>query len=101
MGGYFLYHSIGMFPGKAQRLASALSEVGALWGTADDVQWERSLQIRDQFLRRWHSLINAPAGTLTTAENVTTALHSLIGSLPDRHLAGRQLLIAADCFPSL
>ena len=46
-------------------------------------------------------LIGAPAGTLTTAENVTTALYSLIGSLPDRHLRGRKLLIAADCFPSL
>jgi selenocysteine lyase/cysteine desulfurase len=99
--GYFLYHSIGMFPGKAERVASALAELGRIWGTANDAQWERSLAIRNQFLARWCGLIGAPAGTMTTAENVTTALYSLVGSLPDRYLKGRKLLIAADCFPSL
>lgn len=99
--GYFLYHSIGMFPGKAERVADALARVAALWGTPDDAQWAQSLGIRQQFIARWSELIGAPAGTLTTAENVTTALYSLMGSLPDRHLKGRKLLIAADCFPSL
>ena len=99
--GYFLYHSIGMFPGKAERIAEALSRIATLWGTPDDAQWPQSLEIRRQFLARWRHLIGAPDGTLTTAENVTTALHSLIGALPDRYLYGRKLLIAADCFPSL
>jgi kynureninase len=99
--GYFLYHSIGMFPGKAERIAQALASVATLWGTPNDDQWEQSLAIRGHFIERWSSLIAAPAGTLTTAENVTTALYSVIGSLPDRYLAGRKLLIAADCFPSL
>jgi selenocysteine lyase/cysteine desulfurase len=56
---------------------------------------------RQKFIARWSDLIGAPTGTLTTAENVTTALYSIIGSLPDRWLHGRKLLIAADCFPSL
>jgi selenocysteine lyase/cysteine desulfurase len=99
--GYFLYHSIGLFPDKAQRVAQALAQVATLWGAADDAQWPRSLEIRDRFLQRWRSLIGAPEGTMTTAENVTTALYSFIGALPDEHLAGRKLLIAADCFPSL
>ena len=99
--GYFLYHSIGMFPGKNERIAEALDRVAALWGTPDDAQWPQSLAIRQQFIARWSALIGAPAGTLTTAENVTTALYSIIGSLPDRYLRGRKLLIAADCFPSL
>jgi selenocysteine lyase/cysteine desulfurase len=99
--GYFLYHSIGMFPGKAERIHAALADLGNLWGTPNDAQWERSLSIREQFLARWRDLIDVPAGTMTTAENVTTALCSVIGSLPDRYLAGRKLLIAADCFPSL
>ena len=99
--GYFLYHSIGMFPGKGERIADALSRVAALWGTPDDAQWPKSLEIRQQFIARWSALIGAPAGTLTTAENVTTALYSVVGSLPDRYLEGRKLLIAADCFPSL
>jgi kynureninase len=99
--GYFLYHSIGMFPGKAERIRAALAELGGVWGTPNDAQWEQSLGIRKQFLARWSALIGARADTMTTAENVTAALHSIIGSLPDRHLAGRKLLIAADCFPSL
>jgi selenocysteine lyase/cysteine desulfurase len=99
--GYFLYHSIGLFPDKAQRIAQALEQVATLWGTADDAQWPRSLEIRNRFLQRWRGLIGAPEGTMTTAENVTTALYSFIGALPDEQLAGRKLLIAADCFPSL
>ena len=99
--GYFLYHSIGMFPGKATRVAAALADVATLWGTPDDAQWPRSLAIKRQFLDHWHRLIGAPPGTMTTAENVTTALYSVIGALPDRYLRGRQILIAADCFPSL
>ena len=99
--GYFLYHSIGMYPGKAEQTAAALARVTALWGTADDEQWAQSLRLRQQFIDHWRALLQAPAGTLTTAENVTTALYSLVGSLPDEHLRGRELLIAADCFPSL
>ena len=99
--GYFLYHSIGLFPGKAERMAAALTHVATLWGAPDDAQWPRSLEIRNQFLQRWRHLIGAPPGTLTAAENVTTALYSVIGALPDPYLAGRKLLIAADCFPSL
>ncbi len=99
--GYFLYHSIGMFPGKDARIAEALGRIATLWGTPDDGQWTRSLEIRQQFIARWSQLIGAPPGTLTTSENVTTALYSFIGALPDRNLRGRKLLIAADCFPSL
>src|SRR5689334_17847007 len=99
--GYFLYHSIGMFPGKAERMSEALGRVAALWGTPTDDPWAHSLAIRGDFLEGWRALLDAPAGTLTTAENVTTALYSVIGALPDKHLAGRKLLIASDCFPSL
>lgn len=99
--GYFLYHSIGMYPGKAQQISRALASVAGIWGTPNDAQWPASLEVRGQFLERWRQYIAAPAGTITTAENVTTALYSLVGSLPDRHLRGRRLLIAADCFPSL
>jgi kynureninase len=101
MSAYFLYHSIGMFPGKAERIAAALTQVSSLWGTPDDAQWGQSLEIRSRFLQRWRNLIGAPAGTMTTAENVTSALHSVVGALPDRYLKGRQLLIAEDCFPSV
>jgi kynureninase len=99
--GYFLYHSIGMFPGKEAAIAEGLRRYAHLWSTPDDSQWPQALAIRQQFIERWQDLINAPAGSVTTAENVTAALYSLMSSLPARYLKGRRLLVAADCFPSL
>ena len=99
--GYLLYHSIGMFPGKEARIADGLRKYAQLWSAPDDSQWPQALAIRHQFIECWRKLINALPGTLTTAENVTTALYSLIGSLPSRYLKGRRVLVAADCFPSL
>lgn len=99
--GYFLYHSIGMFRGKQQLIEQGLSAYARLWSTADDSQWPQALAIRQRFIDRWRALINAEPGTLTTTDNVTTALHSLIGSLPAAMLEGRRVLVAADCFPSL
>jgi kynureninase len=99
--GYFLYHSIGMFPDKARLVSEALARLGTAWGTANDSQWDVSLAIRAQFIERWRQLIGAAPGTMTAAENVTTALHSVIGSLPEQHLRGRKLLIASDCFPGV
>ena len=98
---YFLYHSIGQYPGKAAELARAMAAFADDWGAADDGQWARVLAARDEFLAAWGALIGAPEGTLATAETVTSALHRVMGALPDRHLAGRRVLVAADCFPSL
>lgn len=99
--GYFLYHSIGMFRGKQQLIEQGLSDYARLWSAADDSQWPQALGIRQRFIDRWRGLINAEPGTLTTADNVTTALYSLIGSLPVAMLKGRRVLVGADCFPSL
>ena len=99
--GYFLYHSIGMYPGKAEDMEAAFSGFSKTWGALDDGQWMRALGARQQFIDLWSDLIGAPKGTLTSAENVTTALYSLIGALPEHHLKGRALLVAGDCFPSL
>jgi kynureninase len=99
--GYFVYHSIGMYPGKAEAMAGALTDFAAGWAAFDDAHWGRALGARQRFIDRWREIIEAPPGTLTTAENVTAALHSLIGALPERHLRGRRVLIAADCFPSM
>ena len=98
---YFLYHSIGQYPGKAEDMARALAEFAGLWGALDDAQWPRALAARAEFLDLWRALIDAPEGTLTSAENVTTALFSVIGGLPEGWLKGRKVLVAQDCFPSL
>lgn len=99
--GYFLYHSIGVYPQKAADMANALGEFSAGWGASNDSQWTYAFAARQQFIDAWSALIAAPPGTLTTTENVTSALHSLISALPKNHLQGKKLLVAADCFPSL
>lgn len=99
--GYFLYHSIGMYPDKATDMAVALDGFSQIWGGVNDSQWPDVLAQRAVFLDLWRDLIDAPEGTLTSAENVTTGLFSVLGGLPAGHLRGRKVLIAADCFPSL
>lgn len=100
MSGYFLYHSIGQYPGKSAEMAAALGAFAEVWGTSDDAQWPRMLSARQEFIDLWRALINAPEGTLTSADNVTAALYSVVGGLAPR-LKGTRVLIAADCFPSL
>jgi kynureninase len=99
--GYFLYHSVGMFPDKGKLIGRALADFSAGWGTPDDSQWTLALRARAQFIESWRGLIHADAGTLTHTENVTTALYTVINSLPAEHRAGRKILVPADCFPSL
>jgi selenocysteine lyase/cysteine desulfurase len=98
---YFLYHSIGLYPGKSADMTAALSSFSGLWGATNDAQWPEVLKLRGEFIDLWRDLIDAPEGSLTSAENVTTALFSVLGGLPPEYLKGRRVLVAADCFPSL
>lgn len=100
-GGYFLYHSIGQYPAKAEEMATALSDFARVWGRFDDAQWGHALGLKGRFLGLWRQVINAPEGSVTSCESVTAGLYSLIGALPRARLAGKRLLIAGDCFPSL
>lgn len=97
---YFLYHSIGMYPGKARDIAAAMADFAVTWGTPDDAQWGNVLPLRQRFIDRWRAILNAAPDTVTTFESVTQAFHSLVQSLPEGHLKGRTVLAAADCFPS-
>ncbi|WP_374298359.1 aminotransferase class V-fold PLP-dependent enzyme [Paracoccus sp. (in: a-proteobacteria)] len=99
--GYFLYHSIGTFPGKEAAVNAALADFTARWCAEDDGQWPDTLARRADFIAAWTRLIAAPQGTLTLAESVTGALYSLMRSLPEARLAGGTVLVAQDCFPSL
>ena len=98
--GYFLYHSIGQYPGKARDLAGAMAEFASVWSAPDDGQWGQVLGRRQRFIDLWRSLLNAGPGSVTTFENVTSAFHALLTSLPAGHLRGRKVLVGADCFPS-
>ena len=97
---YFLYHSIGQYPGKAQDLADAMAEFAGVWATPDDSQWGYALRKRAAFLDRWRAILNAPEGSVTTCESVTQGFHALLTALPERVLSGRRVLVAADAFPS-
>lgn len=98
--GYFLYHSIGQYPGKSTDLAAAMADFAAVWGAANDKQWEYLLGQRAEFIDLWRQLIGAGEKTVTTCENVTQGLHMLVTALPENYLRGRKVLVAADCFPS-
>lgn len=99
--GYLLYHSIGQYPGKGRDMSKALSAFARCWGAADDEQWGYALGQRQRFVELWSQLLKAPSASLTTTENVTSALAAIIMALPRDVLEGRVVLVAADCFPSL
>lgn len=98
---YFLYHSIGQYPGKADDMAKAMAAFAGVWGAPDDGQWGYALGKRQGFIDHWAQLIGADAGTVTTTENVTASLYSLMGALPGKSLKGRKVLVSGDCFPSV
>ncbi len=99
--GYFLYHSIGMYPGKEQELADAMAEFAEVWAAPNDKQWGYVLLKRQDFIDYWRRIINVPKGSTTTCESVTDGLHKLMRALPDGMLRDKRVLIAEDCFPSL
>ena len=98
MSGYFLYHSIGTFPGKSRAMSAALAHFSEVWSAEDDGQWPAALAARHTFIEYWERLIGATPGTLTTAENVTAALYSLIGSFPPSYLKGRRISLPPTVF---
>jgi selenocysteine lyase/cysteine desulfurase len=98
--GYFLYHSIGQYPGKEADLSAAMAELAAVWCASNDWQWPYLLGKRAEFIDYWRAIIGAAEGTATTCENVTQGVHMVMTALPQNFLRGRKVLVAADCFPS-
>lgn len=98
---YLLYHSIGQYSGKAADLKRGMDAFCDSWAACDDGQWGFVLGQRQRFIDLWRGIVNAPEDTMTTTENVTSGLASIIGALPDKYLKGKQVLVAEDCFPSL
>ncbi|SEK22398.1 aminotransferase class V-fold PLP-dependent enzyme [Pacificibacter marinus] len=98
---YLLYHSIGQYDGKKEDMAAGLTDFSQVWGAFNGDQWGDVLGKRQQFIDLWAELIQAPKGTVTTTESVTTGLMSVIGALPEGTLRGKKVLVAEDGFPSL
>jgi len=99
--GWLLYHSVGMFPGQEAAMREALDEFASNWCKTDLQRWDYGLHARQQTLQAFAALIHAPVDSLFAAENVTQAFAKFVGGLGRKRLAGKRILIAADCFPSL
>ncbi|CAB3797783.1 Kynureninase [Paraburkholderia caffeinitolerans] len=99
--GWLLYHSVGMFPGQEDAVRAALDTFASSWCRPDLQRWDYGLAARRQVLDQWATLVNAPAHAVFASENVTDAFARFVGALGRKRLAGRRVLIAADCFPSL
>jgi selenocysteine lyase/cysteine desulfurase len=99
-GGYMLYHSVGQYAGKSQGMAAAMAEFAEAWSSIEGGHWPYALGLVGRYLARWRDLIGAPENSVTSAENVTSALSALINALPEDALRGRAVLVAEDCFPS-
>ena len=99
--GWLLYHSVGRYPGQRDAMAAALTSVADSWCALDDGRWAALDHGRARFLSGIERLIGAPPGTVFAAENVTAAFAAFVDSLPTAMLAGKRVLIAQDCFPSL
>jgi kynureninase len=99
--GWLMYHSVGRFPGQRQEIAAALAKFADSWYALDDKRWETAAQGRRRAQELWARLVGAVPTFVFASENVTTAFHHFIEALPLARLAGRKVLIAEDCFPSL
>lgn len=99
--GWLLYHSVGMFPGQEEAVRAALDAFATSWCKPDLARWDYGLMARATVLKQFATLINAPTEAVFAAENVTEAFAKFVGGLGRKRLAGKRVLIAGDCFPSL
>ena len=98
--GWLQFHSVGRFEGQQAAIDAALQRFSSAW-SAPSLPWAEIDGERDRVLALYAKLINAPATSVFAAENVTSAFHSFITAMPRQRLAGKKVLIAEDCFPSL
>ncbi|HDR9173044.1 TPA: aminotransferase class V-fold PLP-dependent enzyme [Burkholderia vietnamiensis] len=99
--GWLMYHSVGIFPGQQAAVTDALARFTVDWYAPDDRRWAAGLGARATLLSGWATLIGADAAHVFGAQNVTDVFARFLDGLDDAALAGRTVLVAADCFPSL
>ena len=99
--GWLLFHSVGRFPGQVAAMTAEIQDFAQAWCANDDRRWAAADAGRREVFTLWAELIKAPVTSIMAAENVTAAFSAFIEALPAGTLAGRSVLIADDCFPSL
>jgi kynureninase len=99
--GWLLFHSVGRFPGQVAAMTAEIQGFAQAWCANDDRRWAAADAGRREVFTLWAELIKAPVTSIMAAENVTAAFSAFIEALPAGTLAGRSVLIADDCFPSL
>ena len=99
--GWLMFHSVGRFAGQRIAMESALKGFAGDWTALDQNRWAAAEAGRRRTLGLWAEFIGAQPDDVFCSENVTTAFHTFLTALHPGELAGRRVLIAADCFPSL
>jgi kynureninase len=99
--GWLMFHSVGRFAGQRAAMESVLSGFARDWTALDQNRWAAAEEGRRHTLTLWAEIIGAQVDDVFCSENVTAAFHTFLTALHPGELAGRQVLIAADCFPSL
>lgn len=99
--GWLMFHSVGRFAGQLSAMHSALAGFAQDWTALDQNRWTAAEAGRRRTLNLWADLIGASREDVFCSENVTAAFHAFLTALEAGELAGRRVLIAADCFPSL
>jgi selenocysteine lyase/cysteine desulfurase len=96
-----MFHSVGRFAGQRPAMESALTGFAHDWTALDQNRWAAAEAGRRRTMALWAEFIGAHVDDVFCSENVTAAFHTFLTALHPGELAGRQVLIAADCFPSL
>ncbi|WP_280824503.1 aminotransferase class V-fold PLP-dependent enzyme [Pseudaminobacter soli (ex Li et al. 2025)] len=99
--GWLMFHSVGKFSGQEEAVKAALATFSEQWCAPDEGRWTLIDQGRREMLNCWADLIGAPRGSVMAAANVTECYYAFFEALPSHALAGRKVIIAEDCFPSL
>jgi kynureninase len=99
--GWLMFHSVGRFAGQRAAMQSAFASFASDWNALDQNRWIAAEAGRQRALSLWAELIGARQEDVFCSENVTAAFHTFLTALDPGELAGRRVLIAADCFPSL
>lgn len=99
--GWLMFHSVGRFAGQRAAMESALTGFIGDWTALDQNRWAAAEAGRRRTVGLWAKFVGAQPDDVFCSENVTTAFHTFLTALHAGELAGREVLIAADCFPSL
>ena len=64
LSGYFINHTVGVFPGQEQAIQDVMGDYAAAWCDPVNGQWDYLMQCREEFLNKWGKLLNVDSSTI-------------------------------------